>query len=103
MPIRVSQTYEIVTPESAEAGDVEESGFDFENAEFGLRELVDYIESNGFTEPSYSQGCPDWVTQADGNLDYQTGAEERKSLHPGRDDRSRRYWEKALRAAGVIQ
>ncbi|HBP0117091.1 TPA: hypothetical protein L5P37_002276 [Pseudomonas aeruginosa] len=103
MAIRVSQTYEIVTPESAEVGDVAESGFDFQDAEFGFRELVDYLESNGFTEPSCSHRYPDWVTQAGGDLDYQTGAEERKSLHPGRDDRSRRYWEKALRAAGVIQ
>lgn len=102
MPIILHQTFEIVTPESAEAGDVAESGFDWQDCPHTFRETVDLIESGGFVNPSCSHGVPDWLsTEAD--QDFRTGDYETKSLHPGKDARSQRYWAKACRAAGVCK
>lgn len=101
MPIILSQTYEIVTEESAELGDAEERGFDWQDAPHGFRETVDLIRAGGFCHPSCSHGVPGWLS-TEGETDFQTGDVETKALHPGRDARSQRYWEKACRAAGVI-
>ena len=84
-------TYEVVTPESAEHGDFAEIGFmqsggwqheistvemarDREALEFDLRSAVNMI---GCVEDSGS-----WFSEADGRVNYQTGAETRYSLHP---------------------
>lgn len=98
--IIVSQTFEIVTYESAEEGEAAENGFDFENEAFGFRELVDYIERNGFINPSNSHGVPRWLS-THGDTNHYTGEVETKSLHPGRDARSRRYWVKACNVIKV--
>lgn len=102
MPIILSQTYEIVTEESVEYGDAEDRGFDWEDCPHTFRETVDVIVSGGFIHPSCSHGVPGWLS-TEAEIDFRTGEHETKSLHPGKDKRSQRYWEKACRAAGVIK
>lgn len=84
-------TYEIVTPESAEHGDVAEHGYvppvgykfpidavdmdrDRDALSFDLRAAVNMI------------GCVEnagrWFVEVDGRVNYQNGAETRYSLHP---------------------
>lgn len=97
--ITVSETYDIITHESAEHGDCAESGFNFQDREFGFKELVEYIQDNGFTETSsYPPGANDWITTGDDDIDYATGDRTRRSLH---GDGSK-YWTKALRACGLL-
>lgn len=101
MPIILSQTFEIVTEEIAADGEAAESGFDWEGVPHTFRETVDLIES-GFNVPNCSVGVPDWLS-TEAEQDMHDGSYETKSIHPGRDARSQRYWEKACRAAGVIK
>lgn len=86
----VSETFEIITHESAEEGTFADSGFNFENEGYTLRELVDYIKRNSFVCPSQSHikdlkdvegPCRVWLSQIDGNIDYMTGESEFKNLH----------------------
>ena len=100
--IKISQTYEIVTEESAIDGEAAERGFDFENADYGFRELVEYIESNGFCHSSNSHGAPGWLSTEviQDRAFFEDGEHRTLSLHPGKDAKSLRYWEKACRAAG---
>jgi hypothetical protein len=81
-----SVTYEIVTPESAEAGEAESSGFIAESVSLrdALREFdrtrtnrVDGIES---TEPDSTRGRIRWVTRVNAQ-EFETGAHESRSLH----------------------
>ena len=105
MPIFLSQTYEIVTEESASYGDAAERGFDWEDAPHTFRELVDLIESEGFTIPSDSHGVPSWLSTEviHDRAFYEDGEHRTLSLHPAKDARSQRYWAKACRAAGVVK
>lgn len=102
MPIILSQTYEIVTEESAADGEAAESGFDWQDAPHGFRETVEIIRDGGFIHPSCSPGVPGWLS-TESEQDFGTGEWESKSLHPARDARSQRYWAKACRAAGVCK
>ena len=70
-----SVTYEIVTPESAENGDVAEAGFIAENV--SLRDAIDAVGGVCYEH----DGNYDWFTNHEYNLDYQTGAQESRSLH----------------------
>ena len=83
-------TFERITPESAENGDVESRGFIAEDR--NLRDAVYYV--CGFSDPSYLPQCesdewpvraPRWFTfykTNDGTRDYyETGAEENRSIH----------------------
>lgn len=105
MPIFLSQTFEIVTPESAEQGDVAESGFDWQDCPHTFRETVDLIESGGFINPLCSHGAPDWLTTEviQDRAFFERDESRRLSLHPGKDARSQRYWAKACRAAGLCK
>lgn len=102
MPIYLSQTYEIVTEESAENGEAAESGFDWERCAHSFREAVELIRDGGFIKPSCSHGVPRWLSTVS-EQDYITGEWETKSLHPANDKQSQRYWAKACKAAGVIK
>ena len=99
--IRISRTYEIITEESAEHGEAEERGFDFENVEVTFRELVDYLREH--SEPS-SRPCTgsryEWFTQY-GEADFRTGDVENYSIHFAGGNP--KYWEKAVRAAGLCR
>jgi len=90
----IKTTYEIVTPESAELGDVEESGWSNEEGESmepdsrdtgegitAVDKAIDFFEDK-CVEPSSSDFHPGvWYTDADSDIDYRTGAETRESYH----------------------
>lgn len=101
MTIILSQTFEIVTHESAENGDAAYRGFDWQDCPHTFRETVELIRDGGFIHPSCSHGVPDWLS-TEPSQDYRTGEYETKSLHPANDARSQRYWAKACKAAGII-
>lgn len=98
--IILSQTYEIVTQESAECGEADERGFDWENIPHGFRETVELIRDGGFLNASCSHGVPRWLS-TEGEQDMITGDYEIKSLHPANDKRTLRYWAKACKVAGI--
>jgi hypothetical protein len=94
---KVSKTYEVISIESAEAGDSEEHGFEFEDRDFTLRELVDELEEYLEVSGDLSDGSTWATTEAD--QDYRTGDWTRYSLHlnHGASDRQVRIWTSALR------
>lgn len=100
MPILISKTYEIVTPESAMRGDVTESGFVFKEQEWTFRELVGRIKW-GYNTPNCTHGVPDWLS-TEPELDHRDGSYTTYTLHPGKDKQSLRYWEKACKVAGLV-
>jgi hypothetical protein len=89
--IRLSRTYQIVTPESAE------SGYCFEDVQYTLREAIALLYSHPI--PS-SDGVPRWASSHP-QIDYRTGAQTIYSVHPSDDPVTQRHWPKVLRAAGV--
>lgn len=106
MPIILTQSYEIVTEESAANGDAQERGFDFEKVAHTFRETVELIKNEGFTVPSDTlPGAPRWLSTEviQDRAYFEDGEHRTLSLHPGDDPRSQRYWEKACRASGVIK
>jgi len=84
-------TYDIVTPESAEHGDFAESGFldamgSRIEALFGkLTPGVDLSLRQALNLCCPNEDSGSWFTESDGRADYQTGANERRALHPPRN------------------
>lgn len=81
-----SVTYDIVTPESAEHGDAAERGWVHpggwhsmadDPSKMSLREAIDLV--------GCLQDVGGWFVETDGRVDYRTGAEETRSLHPPRN------------------
>ena len=70
-----SVTYDIVTPESAENGDVAEAGYVAEDVS-----LRDAIAAVGGVCYEHNGGY-EWFTNCEYNLNYGTGAQESRSLH----------------------
>lgn len=105
MPILLNKTYELITQESAEQGDAEDRGFEFEDQPFTFRELVD--EMRNYSETSqYPINNVEWTwLTSEPDHDYRSGDETRYSLHYSRDNkpRSLKYWEKAMRKAGFLK
>lgn len=81
-------TFEVVTPESAEMGDFERSGF-VEPGEWHYSlgdESTDGMtlrEAMTVCNPQEDSGS--WFSECDGRDNYQTGENERRSLHPPRN------------------
>lgn len=100
--LKLSMTYEIITPESAENGEAEEMGFVFESCDCGARELARLIQRDGFTVPSCSHGVPRWLTSY-GEMCYRTGETENRSIHPGSDPQSQKVWRQVLTICGIIK
>lgn len=94
MGIKINITYQTVTPESAEIGEPEETGFKAENVEYTFRELVELLHT---CEHSGSS----WATHYCVDEDYATGAITDHSYHPV-SNRDARYFEKAARVAGIL-
>jgi hypothetical protein len=76
-------TYDIVTPESAEVGDVAESGYysrggwKHDNpSEWTLQEIVSEFGLNS------CEDCGNWFATIDPSIDYRTGVETSYSVHP---------------------
>lgn len=86
MPQRFNVTFEIVTDESAENGDSEESGFIAQS--IGLREAINLVQETN--SPHCEQTCVEasdsnisaarWVTIYNGR-DWQSGEFENRSIH----------------------
>ena len=76
----VTETYETITPESAEHGEAEDSGLLYEGA-MDAREIAEYMSSNGFTLPSSSHYHSGIWFSTEGDIDYRTGDTEIRSLH----------------------
>ncbi len=79
-----SVTFERVTPESAEHGEADSTGFAVKNAT--LREAMDLIGDDHYCEAdSWPCDCPRWLTfynTNEGTTDYyETGATEHLRLH----------------------
>lgn len=85
MKYTVSVTYEVTTPESAEAGDVEETGFERENEILDQEELKRLIGNYGFAGVSSSHLTgPLWLMTLDPVHDrdfFEKGLEKTYGLH----------------------
>lgn len=85
---RFHVTCDVVTPESAESGDVAEAGFlapgewrtnrGNPEAELSLRDALDLVAAGAMEDGGRS------FYEIDARQDYRTGAEERRALHPPR-------------------
>lgn len=103
--ILISRTFEVITPESAENGEVAESGFLAESESVTFRELVSLMESH--PNPSCyppSGDANEWLLSHP-SQDYRDRSETTESLHFSRENppRMAKYWRKAMRAAGIIR
>jgi hypothetical protein len=103
--ILISRTYDIVTPESAESGDVSESGFLSENESVTFKELVSMMRD--YCVPSNSRpsgSVNDWLSTYP-SQDYLDCSETTESLHYSRQNSPRmaKYWRKAMLCAGIIK
>lgn len=101
--ILINKTFEIVTEESAEGGEIEESGFSAENEPVSFRELVDMLKGE-FIHASQSpvnRSTHVWFT-SEPEQDYMTGEYRSESIHFSRENPARKakYWIKAMQCAG---
>ena len=83
--LTLNVTYNTITPESAEIGDFEDTGFEERGLKFDdLHEMVDYILDEGAIEPSSSgrYGRGDWFSTEYYVEDYGTGEERQLNFHP---------------------
>jgi hypothetical protein len=80
---RIRISYEVITPESAENGDVEERGWiDEEGTEHSVESAVELLTREHYVSPSSSAFHPGvWYSDADSDVDYRTGAETHSSYH----------------------
>ncbi len=107
MPIIVSKTFELVTPESAEHGDSEDTGFIFEDQEYTFSELLSELQNEGYMHLSNSGEIDEntWITsEHTQDRDYfEKGHETRYSLHLSSDSHSRylKYWKAALKTVAL--
>jgi len=81
--IKITTTYQIVSPESAEQGDFHEQGWHNEDGEVfnSPSEAAEYLLENFAHHPSESPSelCKSWST--DGDKDYQSGNETYYTYH----------------------
>ena len=97
--IAISETYEIVTEESAENGDFS-AGFINTWEEISFRDLVKKMRDFPHASSSGAVNCRTWFT-SNGKIDYQTGETETRSIYFHRDNSPRleKYWRKAAAMA----
>ncbi len=104
--ILISRTFETVTPESAEDGEVAESGFVSISEPVTFRELVSLMRDHPVPSCYPPRGeAFEWLSTY-GEESFRDGYEVRtESLHFDRSNPPRRlkYWRKAMRAAGIIR
>lgn len=105
--ILINKTFSEVTPESAENGEHSDSGFVWENAECGFKELVRLLQEH--REPSqWPLRAPHtgvWFSSGFSIEDYSTCTERETSIHYSHDNpaKNEKYWCKAVRAAGLVK
>jgi len=102
MGIKIKETYDIITEESAIYGEFAESGFiDEEGTEYTFNELVELLK-NCHTNTTHYDTIT-WATHPaynDGTVDYYQGDTENRSYHPV-SNRDKRYFRLACVAAGI--
>jgi hypothetical protein len=102
--ILINKTYSECTPESAENGELSDSGFIWEDAECTFRELVGYFREH--TECSdYPAHSGAWFSSGFSVDDYGTGLESETAIHFSRSNPAykAKYWALAAKCAGVIK
>lgn len=73
-------TYETITPESAEQGDFADHGWiDEAGTKYSVAEVIALVAGCEPSSSHFHRGV--WYTQADGDTDYSTGEETRRSYH----------------------
>jgi len=84
----VNKTFEVVSEESAEAGEAEETGFEFENERYdSLRDLIHDNRHESWVEWSSSHPTGrDWLI-SEPEQDYNTGDYTSYGLHIKRSDK----------------
>ena len=102
--ILIDKTYEVVTEESAEDGEVADAGFSAEKEPVSFRELVDMLKSEFIhaSQSPVSRSTHVWFT-SESEQDYMTGEYRSESIHFSRENPSRKakYWVKAMQCAGL--
>lgn len=81
---KVSKTYDVVTPESAEYGDFADSGFIYESTDMSLRDLLEEINSLGYYEHNsnaFDNANHISLYGVDSEIDYSDASETREALH----------------------
>jgi hypothetical protein len=95
--ILISKTFEVITQESAEQGEIEDSGFEFEFEPFTFRDLVRHLRY--FPHPSSSVIGPNTWVSSEPEQDYRTGDYRTEHLHFVGPANKEKYWIKALKLA----
>jgi hypothetical protein len=73
----ISRTFDVVTPESAQEGDIADSGFIFKDRPATLRECLDEVKTLGGID--YHDG--ENFYPCDSSVDYCTGESTREFVH----------------------
>jgi hypothetical protein len=85
---QVAKTYQTVTPESAEMGDFEDSGFIFERRnDYSLKDIIDEINQNS-VEHCQENGNGFDIYFSSYCSDYQTGEDTSECLHVSANPRA---------------
>jgi hypothetical protein len=97
----ISKTYQTVSPESADYGEYEDSGYCWENTECSFSEIVDTIRGLEPSQSPITNPAFVWFTEH-GDTNYNTGEETNYSYHYSRDNKqgNLKHWVKAIKAAG---
>ena len=101
----ISKTYERVSDEGLEKGEVEEQGFVFQDEPYTFRELIDELRLYSHASSYPCRGSRyDWLT-TQSYQDFQSGDYTSYSLHFSHKNnpRAEKYWRKALQCAGFLK
>jgi len=91
-------SYDIVTEESSQEGDVSESGWEREKSPATLRECLDAVKALGGID--YHDGVSFYP--CDASIDYFTGDSRREYVHVEcLSDAAYKAWMKVLKVAGI--
>lgn len=104
--ILVNRAYSEVTPESAEDGDISDSGMIAENAEYTFRELVAMLKDHPQASCHPARGDVfEWYSSGWHIDDYATGTEREETVHYSMSNpaRNAKYWKLAAIAAGIAK
>ena len=102
--ILIDKTFEIITENSAESGDVDDAGFSAINLRVTFRELVEMISREYVHASEYpvTRSTRVWFT-SESEQDYMTGEYRSESIHFSESNprHKAKYWIKAMRCAGL--
>jgi hypothetical protein len=94
-PFLVSKTYETWDEDALEAGETDDSGFEYKDQPMSLTELLREFEELGSFEPSeiptppnWRPGMRIWFSSRDSDVNYRTGERTEYALHPRGSERA---------------